>query len=423
MQASKRVFKVSGKRVSSRLFILVQFFLSLAVALSACSSSTNSHQISGNGPGGSNLPNFPDSQDFYKLPSSVPYEPPGTLVRVQQVGTAGGYTTLRVMYHSTDSHSHDALVTGLVTYPDAKAPSGGWPVISWDHGTIGMSQSCAPSRMGLSGASPNFSVQADYVETDYLGLGIDGEISPYLNRLTEGYSTIDIVRALKYIPDAHASNNWLVVGDSEGGHAALATGELAPSYAPEIHLLGTVAVAPGAMLSQTFPSDNPILIDLITVMVVYGYHASDPSVDPNQVIAPAAQGLGKLIDTECAGQVATNLIGIYQKTNGHIFKYPPLQSPLGETWLKNNDVPQAKTQSPILVIAGGQDVIAVPARINALVPKLCALGDTVSIQWFKDATHLNETEVATPEIGAWLKDRLAGKSPPSNCPYTPPAST
>ena len=408
-------------RVNIPKAVMLSVLFLTITALGGCSTSAIQTSLRpGNGVGGTNLLNYPKGYDFYKAPHGFRNASPGTVVRLQFVGDAGGYTTLRVMYHSTDSQGKDALVTGLVTYPDAKPKIGKWPVISWDHGTIGMSQACAPSRMGMGGIAPNLGIRAVYVATDYLGLGIDGKIHPYLNRTIEANSTIDIVRAVQEIPDAHAGNAWVAVGDSQGGHAVLATGEIAPKYAPELSLKGVVAVAPGVLLGQTFQGDSPELIQLIETMVVFGYKASDPALNLGSIMTPAGLSLYSTIKTGCVDQIAVAFIKAYQNSKGKIFKVPPLQTALGKDWLSLNNEPQVKTQSPILVIGGGQDAIAVPARIDALMPKLCELGDNASIGWYPTGGHGNELNLALAQVKAWVLNRFAGKPVKPECPYSPP---
>lgn len=372
------------------------------------------------GPGGTRLPDFPASADFYRLPARVRPEPPGTLVRLQTVSDTDGSATLRVMYHSRNASGHDTLVTGLITYPTTRPPAGGWPVISWDHGTSGLSQSCAPSRSG--GTAPNFGVRAVSVATDYLGLGPDGEIHPYLDRLDEADSTIDIVRAARRIPEAHAGSAWVVVGDSQGGHASLSAGEIAPRYAPDLHLVGTVAIAPGALLAHMFAGDSKEVYDIIEVMALYGAQAADASDNPDEVLVPAAQGVASVVRTGCVGQITDYLAGVYSKTGGQLFTKPPLATPQGKAWAKENDVPQVRTRSPMLVVAGGQDTVVVPARVKALMNHLCSLGDRVSIEWYPQGNHSTEPALATSRIEAWIDARLRGRSAPISCPSRVPPS-
>ncbi len=123
------------------------------------------------------------------------------------------------MYHSTDAQGDDRAVTGVVYHPTGTPPDGGWPVVAWAHGTSGIASPCAPSR--LPQVPPDWDVAGVRVATDYIGLGPVGEIHPYLSAAAEANAVIDSVRAAGQIADAHAGTCWLVVGHSQGGHAAL----------------------------------------------------------------------------------------------------------------------------------------------------------------------------------------------------------
>lgn len=293
-------------------------------------------------------------------------------------------------------------------------------MISWDHGTSGLSQSCAPSRSGGTAPAPDFGVPAVSVATDYLGLGPDGAIHPYLDRVDEANSTIDIVRAARRIPDAHAGTTWFAVGDSQGGHASLSAGEIAPRSAPDLHLAGTVAIAPGALLAKMFPGDSKEVYDIIEVMALYGAQAADPRDNPDEFLVPAARGVASVVETGCVGEISAYLAGVYSKTGGHLFTRAPLTTPQGRAWATANDVPQVHTASPMLVVAGGEDTVVVPARINALMTRLCSLGDRVSVAWYPQGNHSTEPALAASRIGAWIEARLHGRGVPTSCPYEAP---
>ena len=81
----------------------------------------------------------------------------------------------------------------MLTYPNATPPAGGWPVLSWANGTVGMAPQCAPSRAGRTVST--LGIAGVGVQTDYVGLGPVGETHPYLSRPSEGFSVIDAVRA------------------------------------------------------------------------------------------------------------------------------------------------------------------------------------------------------------------------------------
>src|SRR5690606_37645715 len=87
--------------------------------------------------------------------------------------------------------------------------------------------------------------------TDYPGLGTVGP-HPYLVGVSEGRAVIDSVRAARELREAHAGDRFVVWGHSQGGQAALFTGELSASYAPELKLLGVAAAAPATDLTKLF---------------------------------------------------------------------------------------------------------------------------------------------------------------------------
>jgi dipeptidyl aminopeptidase/acylaminoacyl peptidase len=86
------------------------------------------------------------------------------------------------MYRSTGQLGGPIAVTGMVFLPQGAAPSGGWPIVTWDHGTAGVGSSCTPSMYGdmyddsnWHGYSDeiNFLLTQGYVVVapDYEGLG------------------------------------------------------------------------------------------------------------------------------------------------------------------------------------------------------------------------------------------------------------
>ena len=109
-----------------------------------------------------------------------------------------------MLYRSSGRTARRAAVSGVVSVPKGKKPKGGWPVISYDHGTTGIADVCAPSRdsddngasqlVRLPAAQPLAEGGLALVRTDYQGLGTPGD-HQYLGGPDEGRGTLDIVRA------------------------------------------------------------------------------------------------------------------------------------------------------------------------------------------------------------------------------------
>lgn len=181
---------------------------------------------------------------------------PGTLVSAMSMPVLGQssegrtFDAARVVYRSTNGDTGEGTeVSGSVFVPKGTAPDGGWPVISFGHGTTGLDEPCGPS---LSATLLGFTtIVAGYVSkgyavalADYQGLGAPGH-HPYTDSKTAGLNMIDAVRALRHTVDG-VSDRWAAVGGSQGGGAAWAADEQAASYAPELKLVGAVAYVPAA---------------------------------------------------------------------------------------------------------------------------------------------------------------------------------
>jgi len=61
----------------------------------------------------------------------------------------------RLKYVTKNAFDRRALSAGVVLLPKGRMPRGGWPVISWAHGVVGLADQCAPSRVGAA-AYPGF---------------------------------------------------------------------------------------------------------------------------------------------------------------------------------------------------------------------------------------------------------------------------
>lgn len=125
--------------------------------------------------------------------------------------------------------------TAAVFIPFGATPEGGWPVVVWAHGTVGVANHCAPSLNPRSDRDKQYlntwlSLGYAVVAPDYAGLGSAG-LHHYLNARGEAWSVLDGVRAaLKQFP---LKNELILVGQSQGAHAAFASAGYQPEYAPE----------------------------------------------------------------------------------------------------------------------------------------------------------------------------------------------
>ena len=148
------------------------------------------------------VPAPPGLPAFYSVPRPLPVGGPGTLVKSQKMATTGiDGTVYRVMYLSESVHNTRVAVTGLVIVPSTPAPAGGYPVVSWGHGTNGMADVCTPSldpTQDVPLTNGLLDQGWEVTASDYQGEGTPG-LLPYLVGVSAARNTIDIVRVARHL--------------------------------------------------------------------------------------------------------------------------------------------------------------------------------------------------------------------------------
>ena len=272
------------------------------------------------------------------LPDTEPVDPFYRVVATDLVGAHGDVIRVRTMsgpaalesaaacelviYQSTRVFDGAPIaVSGIVAIPQGKPPKGGWPVVSWSHGTVGVADRGAPSLDSEELADigdptdPPMTVHRKInaaphgllnefldrgwavVMTDYEGLGTRGP-HPYLFGTSEARGVLDIVRAARALHNHDTatgnetiSRRFVIVGHSQGGQAALFAAHLAPTWTAELTLLAVAAIAPASaqerLLTLALLPATPDLAFL--PLAITGALASDPGLAPElekQVFTP-----------------------------------------------------------------------------------------------------------------------------------------
>jgi len=218
-----------------------------------------------------------------------------------ELGLPDAQRQLRFLYGSADATGkHDGIaVSGALFLPAGPAPAGGWPIVAWAHGTVGIADHCAPSVAGRSQRDLDYlgawlSAGFAIVATDYQGLGTPGA-HPYLNNRAAAYGILDSVRAARTAVPGLA-NRILIVGQSQGAAAAISAAALAPAYAPDLGIIGTVATGvPNVAASlgdknraERRAADFDPAVAYLLYLAASASEA-DPSLDPASVIQPRAE--------------------------------------------------------------------------------------------------------------------------------------
>jgi pimeloyl-ACP methyl ester carboxylesterase len=396
--------------------------IALALVLIGCSSdskpsttgessgSSSAAVTSSDGPPPEGLP------AFYGVPTPLPDGKPGDVIKTERADAADVHgTVLRVMYHSQSLQGGDIPVTGLIAIPSAPPPAGGYPVITWAHGTTGIADTCAPSLEANGYASlANTLLDAGYLVagTDYEGLGTPGR-HPYIVGESEARSTLDIVRAARNIPDTHASDRYAVWGHSQGGHAAMYALHIADEWAPELHLVGVVAGAPPSQLLLIYQALQASPFKHYLLMAAAGFNAAygDEKAPLDQVLTAKGIELIGAVDHGCSGDVASALAGVQ---TGDLSKVDPSTVPAWNQLLVDNDPGKftSPAKQPLLIIQGGNDEQIPVIATQLMFDQLCKINQVEQRWIYPGQSHAGVIGPSFGDMLGWINRRFAGDPTP-----------
>lgn len=357
--------------------ILITSTLTSALLLAGCGSDNN------------NSPSNQVSQSL--ITNTESYAPQQT--------TATTIVSDKITYKMPAIAGGQTTATAVVMIPKGTAPIGGWPIIVWAHGTTGVADQCAPSNLksengefNLGGALPiaQALVSQGYavIAPDYEGLGSAG-IHPFLNAKSESESIISAVKAVKQQYSTQVSNDWAVVGHSQGGHAAIAAAERADDAG--LNFKGVVAYAPASNLKQTFDYGQAAVkgslqqgkyetaitilagLQTFSALATAGVKQTMPNTSFDDVFRSRGAVIAKKAETELCSDKLGQAFGqdIQASLQTGQFEYPGLvtnfnEVPAIKTFLVDSTIGQKPIAKPIVVVQGELDS-TVPADITRLL--------------------------------------------------------
>jgi pimeloyl-ACP methyl ester carboxylesterase len=391
----------------------------------ACAAFLLGQALTGSGAGMSATigPSGPAGLAFYVPPSPLIAGAAGQVIWSRQMTGAaalpGAAETLLVLYHSSTLAGQDTAVSGTISIPAGQPPADGWPVLSWTHGTTGVADICAPSRDAPGHPSHIYNQLADatlsqwvnrgylVLKTDYEGLGTPGS-HPYLVGASEARSTVDLMFAARRLVPA-IGRNWAVMGHSQGGHAALFTASLAPAWAPDLNLVGAVAIAPvGAahdMIAGLGDARTPVPVLGFLALVLIGAAAADRTVRVDQLLTPAALRL--LARAEIVGLDDLLAPGSSAPlVPAEVFRPGADLGPLLKV-LAANDPALLRPRAPVLIVQGDDDPIVARRSTDRIARSLQASGATLAYHRYPGRGHYDLIQAAHTENARWIDTLLA----------------
>lgn len=335
-------------------------------------------------------------------------------------------------YKMTSAKGKPINATAMLFKPKTTAPSAGWPMIVFGHGTTGVAQQCAPSvTMNATGTWDYAGLVAllvaqgvVVVAPDYEGMGSAdmGVVAghPYLDLRSAGQSMVLAAVAAKKIMPSNLSGAWATMGHSQGGHAALAGAQfsgLAKQLDSGLTYKGAVAVAPASNLLDslnTMWASVTAAADPTSVMAAYktvgtssmytAYLAKGSQSTPHPIAASTVLGSNMLnlyntsVESKCLDEFSNSItsdITQYAGTAGALPKnYPGVINTAVNTSkiaaiLAGNEPAQTQLPGKTLIVQGSADTTVLPAITNKLLATMKSKGSDVTLSYHdsSNATH------------------------------------
>lgn len=346
-------------------------------------------------------------RSFYHAPAPRVPDRPGQLVRSEKVAAPPGTRGWRVVYRSRSTRDSAIQVSGTVYVPTSPAPPGGRPILAWAHPTQGSGDGCASSRapdpwrridQGAAMLARGYAV----VATDFEGLGTPGP-HPFGVPESMARSILDGVRAARQLPGTDLGNRLVAYGVTEGGPGAFATATVAPTYAPELAVLGVVSA--GGPLNLPAAMDRMPQVEATGYVVEFaaGISAAAPHAPLRSLLTPTGSAHVGLVEHGCS----KDLLAAYQHLSvAQTFRRDPRTTPPWSTWLQRDSITRLPPRVPGLVLQGRDDVIVLPRDTAAAVRGLCRRHADVDYRVLPGP--LKSLSPAQAIFRSWVARRFAG---------------
>lgn len=380
---------------------------------------------------------------FYSTPSNVTGAKPGDLLRWEDLSREvvntnftppAGMSISRFLYMTEDIDRKPIPASAFVLLPYNK-PCNDKPFNTavWTHGTAGRIRNCAPSNhkdLYYEWQSPYALATAGYavIAPDYAGQGSDipqGFMyeAGYLHAADVAYG---LIAARKVIGDL-LSDEWVVVGHSEGGMTAWRTNErLAMSGQEELlkagKFLGAVANSPALRPLDLIPESirraagGPIG-DAVSVFFLQSLALLFPDqIRVEDYLTDTVLGRLPLMDQGCLLVGRTLFSNL---TSSELFKdLSWLKHPAVVDWQNryNGAGPHALA-APMLVVQGIADPLTYANNTEWDFNQTCNTypESKATLRLYPDADHNVAAQAPLYDILSWIQDRFDGAEVPEGC--------
>jgi hypothetical protein len=337
---------------------------------------------------------------------------PGQLIRSEEFDDydlQADMNATRILYYSRSPQGKDIAVSGVVLVPDRQAPSGGWPLIAWAHGFVGVACQCAPSLKRNLEYGPVLSMWLNLgyaiVATDYSGLGINAPYAASGVRSQADDVIYSVTAARSAIPQV--GERWVAMGQADGAGVVIAVAE----KEGELHdsgFLGGLAVSAYGQFNQSPGHVLQASSGQEALLLAYGTASAYPDFQASDILQPSAAALYKSLQDSCSNPAA-------ELPAEDILKPGWAGNKFVREFLASNELGQKSAHAPLLVISGAPPAGTPASHFPPLVARMCKQGDHLEFDQYQKESVSGTYGDSVRSQMAWIKDRFKGRPAQANC--------
>jgi hypothetical protein len=380
-------------------------------------------------------PALPSADPFYAYAGSTPLAQitPGTVLKVRAVqlvvnGAPSPYSAQQVLYRTTGELGQPTATVATVIKP--LVPAGATKLISYQTFYDALGSECDPSYT-LQGGNPSYSdaqIDATLMQS-YLQAGFtvvtsdyEGENLDWAAGQESGENTLDGIRAAENQLGVSRTTSVGMVGYSGGSIATEWASELAPAYAPDLHIVGVAEGGVPVDFAHNLTyinGDNDGWAGVIPAVLVGTARAFGIDLDTY------LSDYGKQVTAQVADECINNFAGSYPGLTVQQLLKPQYQNFLAVPTFTTvvNDLTMGTAPGnpaePLFMAVGNQDGtgdgVMVAADVEALAHEYCEQGVPVTFSEYSGLSHEEAIVPFESTALTFLEDLFAGGPAPNGC--------
>ena len=395
---------------------------------------------------GAAAPADPSHDPFYSYSGPLTSIAPGTALRTRTVTVAwAGLPTpisaTQILYRTNDQMGEPAVTVTTVLQPAPAAPGVPTRILAYSIFYDGLGSTCDPSynlqvaslenlsqvEAGNTQSGNDTQVEEGFM-TPYLAAGDTIVISDYEGEnfawgagQVSAYQTLDGIRAAEsFLKLSRRHTPVAMLGYSGGSIPTQWADEMAPSYAPELDLVGAAAGGVPVDFGDELPYLNGSpswagVMPGVLVGVARGMH-----VDLMPYLSPYGQRLAQTVSTECANSFESSYPGLtIQQLFGPDYQNPlanpTFASVINQLIMGSDGTPKAPLFLGVGNADGTGDGVIMAAEVAGLANHYCQRGAPVQFDEYQQMDHLKAGGPFEAHAFALIQAWLAGATPPSGC--------